>query len=58
MLKLENLKNKYMSKNSPKQNVECLKEWLAFMKFKPKFNKLYSNNAHNSIGEVMKRNSK
>jgi hypothetical protein len=25
-----------MSKNSPKQNIQCLKEWLAFMKFKPK----------------------
>jgi hypothetical protein len=47
-----------MSKNSPKQNVECLKEWLSFMKFKPKSNKLHINNAHNSIGEVMKRNSK
>lgn len=25
-----------MSKNSPKQNIQCLKEWLAFMKFKPR----------------------
>ena len=47
-----------MSKNSPKQNVECLKEWLAFMKLKPKSSKPYNNNAHNSIGEVIKRKSK
>lgn len=25
-----------MSKNSPKQNYQAVKEWLAFMKFKPK----------------------
>lgn len=25
-----------MSKNSPKQNVQAVKEWLAFMKFKKK----------------------
>lgn len=46
-----------MSKNSSKQTIECLKEWLAFMKFKPK-SKPYTNNAHNSISEVMKRKSK
>jgi len=46
-----------MSKNSSKQTIECLKEWLAFMKFKPK-SKPYINTAHNSIGEVMKRKSK
>ena len=25
-----------MSKNSPKQNYQAVKEWLSFMKFKPK----------------------
>lgn len=25
-----------MSKNSPKQNYQALKEWLQWMKFKPK----------------------
>ena len=41
-----------MSKNSPKQNYQALREWLAFMKFKPKSKP--NNNAHNSIGEFMK----
>jgi hypothetical protein len=43
-----------MSKNSPKQNIECLKEWLDFMKIKPKSKKPHVD-AHNSIGEFMKR---
>jgi hypothetical protein len=41
-----------MSKNSPKQNFECLKEWLNFMKFKPKPKPL--KNAHNSVGDFIK----
>ena len=42
-----------MSKNSPKQNIQVLKEWLEFMNFKPKAKPL--KNAHNSVGDFMKR---
>ena len=42
-----------MSKNSPKQNIQALKEWLEFMNFKPKPKPL--KNAHNSVGDFMKR---
>lgn len=42
-----------MSKNSPKQNIQAVKEWLEFMKFKPKAKPL--KNAHNSVGDFMKR---
>jgi len=41
-----------MSKNSPKQNFECLKEWLNFMKFKPRAKPL--KNSHNSVSDFMK----
>jgi hypothetical protein len=44
-----------MSKNSPKQTFECFKEWLEFMKFKPRSKKPHVD-AHNSIGEFMKHN--
>ena len=42
-----------MSKNSPKQTLQAVKEWLEFMKFKPKAKPM--KNAHNSVGDFMKR---
>jgi hypothetical protein len=41
-----------MSKNSPKQNIQALKEWLEFMNFKSKPKPI--KNAHNSVGDFMK----
>lgn len=43
-----------MSKNSNKQNIQALKEWFAFMKFKPKPKK-QPYNAYDSIGDFMKK---
>lgn len=39
-----------MSKNSPKQNYQALREWLAFMKFKPK-KKINPTSNGNTIGD-------
>jgi hypothetical protein len=43
-----------MSKNSPRQTIQAVKEWLEFTKIKPK-PRPKSDNSYNSIGEFMKR---
>jgi hypothetical protein len=43
-----------MSKNTPKQNVQAVKEWLAFMKFKPKKKIVPSGN---TFGDYMEKDS-
>ena len=43
-----------MSKNSSLQTIEVFKEWLAYMKLKPK-RKVNVNSNGNTIGEYMNK---
>jgi hypothetical protein len=43
-----------MSKNSSLQTIETFKEWLAFMKIKPK-KKLNVNSSGNTIGSYINK---